>query len=170
MKPKKEDRRERKEKERGREGDRRREGRDRDREREREKEKERYREKDRREREERPKDREREEKPRDREREREKDLGSSKKPVSYFDKPAEPLEQEKRGGFSAEDKAMIKTLMKKEEEQVRASICACQLLVLQAKNRDEKKLEGLMKSSDNDGYMECYPGLAEMDDAMGDRS
>merc|ERR1712130_1065053 len=72
----------------------------------------------------------------------EKQVGSSKKPVSYFDKPAEPLE-EKKGGFSAEDKELIKAMMKK----------------------DEKKLEGLMS---NDGYAECYPGLAEMDDAMGD--
>ena len=44
-------------------------------------------------------------------------VGSSKKPVSYFDKPAEPLE-EKKGGFSAEDKELIKAMMKKEEMEV----------------------------------------------------
>merc|ERR1712110_860537 len=36
---------------------------------------------------------------------------------------------------------------------------------MEAKKKDEKKLEGL---TSNDGYAECYPGLAEMDDAMGD--
>merc|ERR1712192_75182 len=81
----------------------------------------------------------------------EKQVGSSKKPVSYFDKPAEPAVEEKKGGFSAEDKELIKAMMKKEE--------------MEAKKKDEKKLEGLMS---NDGYAECYPGLAEMDDAMGD--
>jgi len=81
----------------------------------------------------------------------EKQVGSSKKPVSYFDKPAEQPVEEKKGGFSAEDKELIKAMMKKEE--------------MEAKKKDEKKLEGLMS---NDGYAECYPGLAEMDDAMGD--
>ena len=52
--------------------------------------------------------------------------GSSKKPVSYFDKPAEK-EPEKRGGFSTEDRQMIKALMKKEEEQV---LCCVLDLVL----------------------------------------
>ena len=47
-------------------------------------------------------------------------VGSSKKPVSYFDKPAEPVE-EKKGGFSAEDKELIKAMMKKEEMEVRQS-------------------------------------------------
>lgn len=72
---------------------------------------------------------------------------------SYFDKPVE-AEVEKKGGFSAEDKAMIKALMKKEEET--------------AKQKEEKRLAGLMESSANEGYAECYPGLAEMADAMGD--
>ena len=45
-------------------------------------------------------------------------VGSSKKPVSYFDKPAEPVE-EKKGGFSAEDKELIKAMMKKEEMEVK---------------------------------------------------
>ena len=47
----------------------------------------------------------------------ERQIGTSKKPVSYFDKPAEPLE-EKKGGFSAEDKELIKAMMKKEEMEV----------------------------------------------------
>ena len=45
-------------------------------------------------------------------------VGSSKKPVSYFDKPVEPVE-EKKGGFSAEDKELIKAMMKKEEMEVK---------------------------------------------------
>ena len=76
-------------------------------------------------------------------------VGSSKKPVSYFDKPAEPLE-EKKGGFSAEDKELIKAMMKKEEMEVH--IIQDSILHLnmyfQAKKKDEKKLEGLMS---NDG-------------------
>ena len=48
-------------------------------------------------------------------------VGSSKKPVSYFDKPAEPVE-EKKGGFSAEDKELIKAMMKKEEMEVLTEI------------------------------------------------
>merc|ERR1719186_1232382 len=78
--------------------------------------------------------------------------GGSKKP-SYFDKPEEPREKEHRG-FTAEDKEMIKALMKKEEEK--------------EKQKDDKKLAGMMQSSSHDGYAECYPGLAEMDDAIGD--
>ena len=38
--------------------------------------------------------------------------------MSYFDKPAEPVE-EKKGGFSAEDKELIKAMMKKEEMEVK---------------------------------------------------
>ena len=48
-------------------------------------------------------------------------VGSSKKPVSYFDKPAEPVE-EKKGGFSAEDKELIKAMIKKEEMEVLTEI------------------------------------------------
>merc|ERR1712106_859131 len=65
----------------------------------------------------------------------------------------EPKEKEHRG-FSAEDKEAIKQLMKKEEEK--------------EKQKDDKKLAGMMESSNHDGYAECYPGLAEMDDAIGD--
>ena len=42
---------------------------------------------------------------------------------------------------------MIKNLMKREEEK--------------EKQKVEKKL-----AADHDGYAECYPGLAEMDDAV----
>merc|ERR1712037_682223 len=62
----------------------------------------------------------------------EKQVGSSKKPVNYFDKPAEQPVEEKKGGFSAEDKELIKAMMKKEE--------------MEAKKKDEKKLEGLMSA------------------------
>merc|ERR1712154_522972 len=34
------------------------------------------------------------------------------------------------------------------------------------KDKADKKLAGMMKASENDGYAECYPGLAEMDDAV----
>ena len=34
------------------------------------------------------------------------------------------------------------------------------------KQKAEKKLAGMMEASNNDGYAECYPGLAEMDDAV----
>jgi len=78
--------------------------------------------------------------------------GGSKK-YNYFDKHEEPREREHRG-FSAEDKEMIKALMKKEEEK--------------EKQKDDKKLAGMMQASNHDGYAECYPGLAEMDDAIGD--
>eukprot|EP00091_Calanus_sinicus_P017726 TRINITY_DN38387_c0_g1_i1.p2 TRINITY_DN38387_c0_g1~~TRINITY_DN38387_c0_g1_i1.p2 ORF type:complete len:102 (-),score=53.01 TRINITY_DN38387_c0_g1_i1:205-510(-) len=54
---------------------------------------------------------------------------------------------------SAEDKEMIKALMKKRRRR---------------KAEDDKKLAGMMQSSSHDGYAECYPGLAEMDDAIGD--
>ena len=140
VKPKREEKRERREKERGREGERKREKDGRDREgRDRERKEDRRGREERRggEREERgreypvqrerteytaPKEREdkrdrpgREEMGREEEEDREE--GSSKKPVSYFDKPVEK-EAERRGGFSTEDRQMIKALMKKEEEQV----------------------------------------------------
>jgi len=82
--------------------------------------------------------------------EKERDGGSKKQ--NYFEKQ-EPKEKEQRG-FSAEDKEAIKQLMKKEEEK--------------EKQKDDKKLAGMMESSNHDGYAECYPGLAEMDDAIGD--
>ena len=47
---------------------------------------------------------------------------------------------------------MIKNLMKREDEK--------------EKQKAEKKLAGMMEASNNDGYAECYPGLAEMDDAV----
>merc|ERR1712059_80748 len=65
--------------------------------------------------------------------------------MGYFDKPVE-AEVEKKGGFSAEDKAMIKALMKKEEET--------------AKQKEEKRLAGLMESSANEGYAD-YMGKKE---------
>ena len=34
------------------------------------------------------------------------------------------------------------------------------------KEKADKKLAGMMEASANDGYAECYPGLAEMDDAV----
>merc|ERR1719419_838716 len=70
---------------------------------------------------------------------------------SYFDKPDEQEEKQQRG-FSNEDKAMIKALMKREETK--------------DKEKADKKLAGMMEASANDGYAECYPGLAEMDDAV----
>lgn len=72
---------------------------------------------------------------------------------SYFDAPAEQ-EPAKKGGFSEEDRAMIKALMKKEEEA--------------AKQKEEKRLNGLMEAANEMEYAECYPGLAEMYDATGD--
>lgn len=86
----------------------------------------------------------------DRDRRHEEGERGHQEKKSYFDKP-EDHEPEKKGGFSAEDRAMIKALMKKEEET--------------AKQKEEKRLAGLMA---NEGYAECYPGLAEMDDAIGD--
>lgn len=68
---------------------------------------------------------------------------------SYFDTPAEE-EREHKGGFSAQDKQMIKNLLKKEGE------------------KDKSKEEaGSLMASDY-GYAECYPGLMEMEDAIGD--
>jgi len=128
----------RRDKDRGREDRRRDDKRDRDRERDR------YRDG-------RDRDRDRDRWDRDDRHKKESDAGSRK--FSYFDKPEEPREREHRG-FSAEDKLMIKALMKKEEEK--------------EKQKDEKKLAGMMQTSNHDGYMECYPGLAEMDDAIGD--
>jgi len=135
---KKDRRDDRRDKDRGRDGDRRRDDRrDRDRDRERDKHRE-------------GRDRGRWDRGEDRYK-KDQD-GGSKKP-SYFDKPEEPREKEHRG-FTAEDKEMIKALMKKEEEK--------------EKQKDDKKLAGMMQSSSHDGYAECYPGLAEMDDAIGD--
>jgi len=82
-----------------------------------------------------------------------KNYDEENKRYNYFEKQEEPREKTQRG-FSAEDKLMIKALMKKEEEK--------------EKQKDEKKLAGMMQSSNHDGYAECYPGLAEMDDAIGD--
>jgi len=73
------------------------------------------------------------------------------KKQSYFDKPDEQEEKQQRG-FSNEDKQMIKALMKREETK--------------DKDKADKKLAGMMEASANDGYAECYPGLAEMDDAV----
>jgi len=73
----------------------------------------------------------------------------------YFDKPIEEEEdKEHRGGFSASDKQMIKTLIKREDDKT--------------KQKDEKKLAGLMGASQPEGYAECYPGLDEMVDAIDD--
>jgi len=146
----KEDKRDRKDerRDRGRDGDRKRDEkreRDRDRDRDRDKLKEG-----------RDRDRHRWDRGDDRERDRyrkEQDQDVGNKKYNYFDKQEEPREREHRG-FSAEDKEMIKALMKKEEEK--------------EKQKDEKKLAGMMQSSNHDGYAECYPGLAEMDDAIGD--
>merc|ERR1719342_1477008 len=96
------------------------------------------------------KDRDRCERNEDRHR---KNYDEENKRYNYFEKQEEPREKTQRG-FSAEDKLMIKALMKKEEEK--------------EKQKDEKKLAGMMQSSNHDGYAECYPGLAEMDDAIGD--
>eukprot|EP00092_Neocalanus_flemingeri_P030432 GFUD01033034.1.p1 GENE.GFUD01033034.1~~GFUD01033034.1.p1 ORF type:complete len:603 (+),score=272.53 GFUD01033034.1:57-1865(+) len=145
-KPKKDDKREekrdrrddRRDKDRGRDGEKRRDDR-RDRDRERDKHRE-------------GKDRDRERWDRGEDRYRKEQEVASKK-QTYFDKPEEPRAKEQRG-FSAEDKEMIKALMKKEEEK--------------EKQKDDKKLAGMMQSSNHDGYAECYPGLAEMDDAIGD--
>merc|ERR1711972_1250156 len=82
-----------------------------------------------------------------------KNYDEENKRYNYFENQEEPREKTQRG-FSAEDKLMIKALMKKEEEK--------------EKQKDEKKLAGMMQSSNHDGYAECYPGLAEMDDAIGD--
>jgi len=72
---------------------------------------------------------------------------------SYFDAPAETeAAQPKKGGFTEEERAMIKALMKKEEEA--------------AKAKEDKKLAGLQAPEME--YAECYPGLAEMYDATGD--
>jgi len=70
---------------------------------------------------------------------------------SYFDSNAADEEEENhKGGFSAEDKQMIKNLLKKDKEREAA-----------------KEEEGsLMASSDT--YAECYPGLMQMEDAIGD--
>jgi len=69
---------------------------------------------------------------------------------SYFDTPADEGESEHKGGFSAEDKQMIKSLLKKEGAKEKAKEDAASLM-----------------SSDY-GYAECYPGLMEMEDAIGD--
>merc|ERR1711915_634115 len=79
-------------------------------------------------------DRDRDRWDRDDRHKKESDSGSRK--FSYFDKPEEPREREHRG-FSAEDKLMIKALMKKEEEK--------------EKQKDEKKLAGMMQTSNHDG-------------------
>jgi len=121
---KKDRRDDRREKDRGRDGDKRRDDRrDRDRER----------------------DKYREGKERDRERERwvrgedktrkDKEQDGGSKNQTYFDKPQE-REKDQRG-FTAEDKEMIKALMKKEEEK--------------EKQKDDKKLAGMMQSSSHDG-------------------
>jgi len=72
---------------------------------------------------------------------------------SYFDTPADEEDKEHRGGFTAEDKAMIKNLLKKEEKKEKAKKDAAD--------------NGSLMSADN-GYAECYPGLMEMEDAIGD--
>merc|ERR1712113_595653 len=86
-----------------------------------------------------------------RERDRDRDDRRPDKKQSYFDKPSEQEEKQQRG-FTNEDKEMIKNLMKREDEK--------------EKQKAEKKLAGMMEASNNDGYAECYPGLAEMDDAV----
>merc|ERR1719517_11620 len=74
--------------------------------------------------------------------------GEERKKTSYFDRPSEDDDkQQQHKGFSNEDKAMIKNLMRREEEK--------------EKQKVEKKM-----AADHDGYAECYPGLAEMDDAV----
>lgn len=69
---------------------------------------------------------------------------------NYFDR-TEPEVEEHRGGFSTEDKEMIKNLIKKQEE----------------KEKTKSKEPGGLMSVEN-GYAECYPGLMEMEDAIGD--
>merc|ERR1719432_100755 len=68
---------------------------------------------------------------------------------SYFDTPAVEEEEvkEHRGGFSQEDKKLIKNLMKKEEEKEKSA---------------KESANGSLMSADN-GYAECYPGMAEME-------
>lgn len=80
-------------------------------------------------------------------RDRDEDRGGRR---SYFDR-AEPEPEEHRGGFSSEDKQMIKNLIKKQEEKDKAK---------------SQEVGGLL-SAEN-GYAECYPGLVEMEDAIGD--
>jgi len=58
-------------------------------------------------------------------------------------------QEKQQRGFSNEDKEMIKNLLKREEAK--------------EKQKVEKKVAG-----EFDGYAECYPGLAEMDDALAD--
>jgi len=69
---------------------------------------------------------------------------------SYFDAPDEQPEKEHKGGFTDQDKQMIKNLLKKEEGKEKA-----------------KEDPGSLMSADY-GYAECYPGLMEMEDAIGD--
>jgi len=102
----------------------------------------------------RPDDRHRgaEEKNRDERRNRDEFTATKR---SYFDAPAveeEEEEKEHRGGFSAEDKKLIKNLMRKEEEK--------------EKSKSEAATGSLM-AADN-GYAECYPGMAEMEDGIVD--
>jgi len=70
---------------------------------------------------------------------------------SYFDTPADEEEEDShKGGFSKEDKQMIKKLLKKDGEKEAA-----------------KEEEGSLMAS-TDTYAECYPGLMQMEDAIGD--
>jgi len=89
---------------------------------------------------------------RDRGRDDRKDRRDRDEPLkrSYFDSNADEEEDNHKGGFSAEDKQMIKNLLKKDNEKEAA-----------------KEEEGSLMAS-TDTYAECYPGLMQMEDAIGD--
>lgn len=80
---------------------------------------------------------------RDKGRERRDDRGSGR---SYFDKRDE--EQEHKGGFSNQDKDMIKNLLKREEDKAK-----------QEEETRNSQLGQRLSANDPEGYAECYPGI-----------
>merc|ERR1719270_1155956 len=100
---------------------------------------------------ERDRDHHRRDRDRDRDRKSRFDDVSDRGGSKYFDKD-DHRENNENKGFNAEDKEMLKKLMKREEEK--------------SKKEEEVKMGKALKVPDH--YAECYPGMTEMDDAIDD--
>ena len=78
-----------------------------------------------------------------RDRERKDDKGNSR---SYFDK--RDNEEDHKGGFSSQDKEMIKNMLKREEDKTK-----------QEEEQRSAQLGQRLSANDPEGYAECYPGI-----------
>jgi len=95
-------------------------------------------------------DRDRDRDRRDRDHDHDRDHRSSKGSSSrYFERDEK---QDLHSGYNAEDKDLLKKLMKREEEK--------------AKKEEADKVGQVLREPDH--YAECYPGMTEMNDAIDD--